>query len=393
MWWIWMAWMVVVAQAQPYLMNDVAGTLHLPKGWKAKEWSNWDFEAKSGDEALLMRLWLTEYQVPIDRANAKAWAPDYIRRIEKMGAVDAQVDAVKLVDIGGRPLALTDLRFRFGGKGGDGFARVAAFGGAGQTIHIRVVSNTRNEARTKTALRKMLKMFELDKGPLPMEGSDVVAESGFSAVLPPGWRPPLKKERALLNRFTEQLWASKTGTEGCWMGIRPPAIGEPDLMFACKRYWSGSPLDAHSFDAVAEELKTFFFRDAGAEVPAGEAVEVGDRLGVMFRPKDGQNPLRLLTAPYDQGLMVVWGRGGLLDGAGMDAAMKAVAHTVQFTGPDGGHPVVRLDKQVGYYLTHRRTSPVVLGSVVIAIVLVVVVAVRMRRTPASEPSWDDPTEV
>ncbi len=76
MWWILMAWMALVARAEPYLMNDVAGTLHLPGDWKAKEWSNWDFEAKTKDESILMRLWLTEYQVPINRANAKQWGPD-----------------------------------------------------------------------------------------------------------------------------------------------------------------------------------------------------------------------------------------------------------------------------------------------------------------------------
>ncbi len=395
MYWLLMLLFSFVANAQPYAMNDVAGTLHLPKGWKAKEWSNWDFEAKSGDEALLMRLWLTEYQVPITRQSAKVWGPDYIQRLEKMGGVDAAVSGVKLLDIAGRPTAISTLDFTFGGKkGGAGFSQVAAFGGEGQTIHIRVVSNGRNSGRVKKALRFMLKQFELEKGPATTSGLEVVAEAGFAATLPDGWRPPLRKESGLLKSYTDQLWASKTGTEGCWMGIRPPAIGEPDLIFACKKYWAGSPLDEHSFDTVADELKTFFFRDAGADIPTPEMVQVGDRVGVFFRPKDGQHALRLLVAPYAQGLMVMWGRAGVLDGKGMDVAMKAIAPTVKFTGPDGGHPVIRIDKKVSYYLAHRPTSPVVLGPAVLVVVLAGFVVARKRKRSIDEvDAWDDATEV
>jgi len=396
MWWMFALLFSLVAQAQPYAMNDVAGTLHLPKAWKAKEWSNWDFEAKSGDEAILMRLWLTEYQVPITRGSAKVWGPDYIARLKKMGGVDATISGVKLRDIGGRPTAITTVDFTFGGKkGGSGFSQVAAFGGEGQTIHIRVVSNGRNAERAKKALRFILKQFELDKGPAATAGTAVEAEAGFAATLPDGWRPPLPKEAVLLKGYTDQLWSSKTGTDGCWLGIRPPAIGEPDLIFACKRYWNGSPLDEHSFDAVAAELKTFFFRGAGADLPDPEMVQVGDRVGVYFRPKDGQNALRLLAAPYDQGLMVMWGRAGVLDGKGMDVAMKAIAPTIAFTGPNGGQPVIRVDKKVSYYLAHRPTSPVVVGPVVLIVVVIGLVVARKRKSGAhlGDEGWDDATEV
>jgi hypothetical protein len=390
--WVCLFWFGLLAQAEPFAMNDVGGTLHLPKGWKAKEWSNWDFEAKSGDEAILLRLWLTEYQVPINQKNADVWGPDYIERLKKMGGLNATIAKVKLVDKAGRPTALTNLEFTFGGKkGGAGFARVAAFGGQGQTIHIRVVSNARNKKRASEALNEMLQQFELEKGPAKTGDSAVSAEGGFTAVLPMGWRPPLPKEKNLVKRFTDQLWSSKTGTEGCWVGIRPAAIGEPDVIFACKKYWAGGPLDAHSFDAIATELKTFFFGQA--EVLDGESVSVGDRVGVYFRPKDGAHPLRLLTAPYDKGLMVMWGRGGVLDGVGLDAAMKAIAPTVKFTGPDGGHPVIRLDKQVGYYLAHRPTSPVVFGPAIILIGLIGFGVFRMRKRAAAPDAWDDATEV
>ena len=34
------------ANAEPYVMNDVGGTLALPAGFEMTRWSDWDFKAK-----------------------------------------------------------------------------------------------------------------------------------------------------------------------------------------------------------------------------------------------------------------------------------------------------------------------------------------------------------
>ena len=131
-----------------------------------------------------------------------------------------------------------------------------------------------------------------------------------------------------------------------------------------------------------------FFGKAGAELPPGELIAVGDRTGALFRPRDGENPIRLLVAPYDGGLMATWLRGSVADVAAADAAMMAMASTVKFTGPDGGQPLIRPDRWVSYYLTHRPTHPFVLAPMLL-IIGGIVVLVRRGRGKNPYDDFDD----
>jgi hypothetical protein len=114
-------------------------------------------------------------------------------------------------------------------------------------------------------------------------------------------------------------------------------------------------------------------------------ITVGDRTGGLFRPRDGDNPIRLLVAPFDGGLVATYMRAASLDASAADAAMNALASTVTFTGPDGGKPLIRPDRWVGYYLSYRPTHPFVLAPVLLLIGGIVFLA---RRKKSGNP-YDD----
>ena len=142
-------------------------------------------------------------------------------------------------------------------------------------------------------------------------------------------------------KITSKMWKSDLNSEECFSGIKTTGIGEPEVLFACSKFWDGTPVDELSFADIEREWREIFFGKAGAELPPGELIAVGDRTGALFRPRDGENPIRLLVAPYDGGLMATWLRGSGADVAAADAAMMAMASTVKFTGPDGGQPLIR----------------------------------------------------
>ena len=166
------------------------------------------------------------------------------------------------------------------------------------------------------------------------------------------------------------------------VGIQTRASANPDLTLLCPSALQLDPLDEYSFEAIEGQLHERFFGSAKAEVPRGESIEIGDRMGVYFRPPTGAGALRLGVAPYDRGTLTWWGIGGI-DGPTLDASLLQMQPTVQYTGPDGGKPKIRADRWVSYYVSHRPTSPFVLGPLVVLIGLIgaAVAASRRRKNP------------
>jgi hypothetical protein len=388
---VWSLIALPVAQAQPYLMNDVGGTLHLPKGWEADEWADWSFKAKGGGGAILYKLWTTPLQSELNDESAKVWVELYKERLADQGLKDPKVVKTEIKDVAGRRTILTEMDVKFGGKGSRGQALFAAFAGEGQIIHSRVISNTSNFRKARVGFMETLDSFELGKGPLKSAGSAVSSGAGFAATLPDGWRAPFDPEKSAVMEITSKMWPSDLSSDKCWSAIKPPALGDPDVMFACSKPWSGGPVDEYSFAGVEAEWRSLFFGEAGSQLPEGEQIQVGDRMGAMFRPRDGQNPIRLLVAPYSGGVMVVWFRGASADVTSADTALKSVASSVQYTDAEGGQPIVRVDHLAGYYLTHRPTSPIVWGPILLVLGgIVVLVRRRSGRSPYED--FDDVTE-
>ncbi len=390
--WLALIGMSLVAGAEPYTMNEVGGSLDLPDTWKGKSYSDRDLEAESRGKKskLKLRLWLSDYQVAIDAGARTAFSADYARRIGVLGGKDIQLLTSEIKTSVGRPTVWTTHRFDIG-DGVQALAQTAAFAGYGNVIHIRILSSQRQQDRGRAALKQFVDTFELHKKPGEAKGPRVEAEDGFASVLPDGWRPPIGGERGRVRKITDKLWTSKEGTEPCWVAIRPAPIGNPDVMFSCGRHWSGGPVDEHSMAAVDEEWRDLFFRDAASEITPAEAVEVGDRMGLLFKPREGVNAVRLIAAPYDRGLVAIWAQGGGLEGAALDAAITSVASSTTFTGPGGGMPTIRADKWMGYYLAHRPTSPIVLAPALGVVGLIGFLVARRRKSESS--GWEDVTEM
>ena len=379
------------ANAEPYVMNDVGGTLALPAGFEMARWSDWDFKAKGANGAIMYKLWLTPFQSPIDKQSGKGFAVEYQRKLAKEGGGDASIKSTEIKTLGGRDTVITEMHFKAkGGKGTEGVYIGAAFAGAGQVIHSRVIASKRKAKAARVALEEMLSTFTLKRGPVDVVTGEVSSDAGFSGVLPEGWRLPLEPEQAAVLAITSGMWKGDMGKEECFLGIKPPAIGEPDVLFACKKFWDGTPVDEHSFSDIEAEWRTIFFGKAGAELSPGESIVVGDRTGALYRPRDGANPIRLLVAPFDGGLMALWLRGASLDAAAADAAMVAIAPTIKFTGPDGGHPLVRPDRWVSYYINYRPTHPFVFLPLLL---IVGGIVVMVRRGRGKDPYADLEDEI
>ncbi len=377
------------AHAEPFLMNDVGGTLSLPSGFEMVRWSDWDFKAKGANGTIMYKLWLTPYQAPINKETGAAFAAEYVRKLGNEGGGEGKLQSTEIKTLGGRDVVISEIVFKAkGGKGAEGVYIGAAMAGAGQTIHSRVISSQRNVRAARKALESTLATFKLKKGPVDFVEGAVSSGAGFAATLPAGWRAPVEPEMTEVLGITSKMWKSDLGEDECFSGLKTTGVGEPAVLFACAKFWDGSPVDELSFSAVEQEWREIFFGKAGAELPPGELVTVGDRSGAVFRPRDGENPIRLLVAPFDGGLMATWLRGTGGDAAAADAALLALAPTVKFTGPDGGKPLIRPDRWVGYYLSHRPTHPFVLAPVILVIGGIVVLVRRGRgRDPYAD--FDD----
>ena len=376
--------------AEPYAMNDVGATLELPRGWEMTRWSDWDFKAKSGDGLVHLFLWSTPFQVEVSDEAARAWADRvYVKDLEREGFEDVAVRSATVERVNGRDTAHAILDFKLAGTRMAGVMHAMAFTGPGQVIHVRVVSAARAESAAESALRTMVETLEISKGPLPTEGPEVESAAGFAATLPAGWRLPLTTEMDAVRAITKKVGEEKLAPEDCWVAMRPPPVGEPDVLLTCRAVLYLGPVDEYSFAGVEPEVRERFFGAVDPPVPAAEPVTVGDRTGFYFKPPREEQPVRLAVAPFEGRLvMMTWGLGSGLDPAGLDAAMHELLPTVRFTGPDGGKPVIGVDKWASYYLSYRPTSPVVLGPAFGLLALVVGGVALTRRKKAHHDDGD-----
>lgn len=373
---------LLTARAEEYRMNDVAGTMTLPSGWELADqgWADWELKAQS-NTSLLMKLWLTPYQPELTTETAKVWAEDYKRILEGDSSLqDVTIGETTLTTLARRDTAITTLTFTHK-QGGPGVAWVAGFPNNGQSIHIRVIGLKRNSKKAEEALTRLAEQLQLDAGALePVTG---VEGSGFAATLPEGWRAPHPKELDAVKKIANKM--GNYDPESCFLGIRPPAGGDPDVVFSCGTYLHVGPVDEHSFDGIESEVHAKFFGNSEKPVEAATPIEIGDRTGFYYKPPIAGGTYRLALAPYDKGMMMTWAVANHLEEDGLDAAMKDLTASVKFTGPEGGQPIIGPDKWVMYYLKYRPTSPPVLlgGLAVLGLIGGGVTLVR-RRKPSYE---------
>lgn len=362
-----------------YLMNDVGAWVYLPSNLDSGiEWSDWDFKAKSGDGGVELKLWLTEFQHDVTMDVLQDFGEDYMERAEKLGGAEPKVTKAELTNWGDKEGGRVDVEFAFQEGRVRGYAYHAIIPSAGQMIHIRTIAAGRNARKAESVLAEVATKLKRDKAPLPTTTDKVTSEAGFAATLPKGWRAPVEPEYEEIQNKAELVGQKDLSGEQCWTAIEPPTTGEVDLIFACKHHAFLGPLDEHSWEGEEATVRQRFF--GASEIPDPDKVQVGDRLGFYYKPKDGKGALRLAVAPYEGGLMAIWGMAGDMEAAELDAAMQSILPTVEYTGPDGGQPVISADKWVGYYLKHRTFSPIVLGPALLLVGGIVgAVAISKRR--------------
>jgi len=365
-----------------WAMGDAGWGVLLPKGWDVPEggWSDWSLKAKHTDGSVL-QIWVTPFQVPVNTDNVAAWAEMYKEQIAKEAKADVTVRSKTVIDLAGRKTGHVSLDVVV--QGGEGVAEVYAVEGPGHTVHARVVTGKRKAKAAMAALRQVVESVRVDKKPLDTTtGTLTSKEAAFSVTLPEGWRAPLEAEADEVGKLVGKLGIETIDDKVCVVGIYPRANANPDLTLLCPAVVPLDPLDEYSFEGIEAQLHDKFFGGAKTEVPTGEAVTVGDRMGVYFRPPTGTGALRLSVTPFEHRVLTWWGIGGT-DGGELDAAMMKMQPSVAFTGPDGGKPVIRADRWAAYYLTYRPTSPMVLGPLVLLVGLIggAVVMGRRKKNP------------
>ncbi len=371
------------AAAQSFPMADTGITLELDKSWGDGLWSDYDFTAKSKDGTQL-KVWSTPFQVEVTETSARAWAEMYAEAMKAEGFDDIEITRVSVERIASRPTARVELSMR-PGSGGPLRAvyHGAAFTGAAQVVHAYTISLARASERSERDLTTILESLTVQKGPLPLPGPEVSSKAGFAATLPEGWRPPLAEELGYVTSVTSKVGEEELAPDRCWSAIRPPPVGDPDVVFACTGSLYLGPVDERSFADEEPEVRSVFFGKVEPPIAPAEPVTVGDRTGFFFRPGQDKDQIRLVVAPYGAAtVMKVWALSSHLDGPALDADLNRLLPTVQFTGEGGGKPQIGVDRWVGYYLKHRLFSPVVLVPLLLLLGGLAVLVRQLTKKPA-----------
>ena len=382
-----LALLATPAQAEDdhWALTDAGWGVKLPAGWEVPSggWSDWALKAKHSDGSVL-QIWVTPYQLPVTKDNVAAWAKMYEEQIAAEARAEVSVVDQEVIELGGRKTGHVTLQVVV--KGGKGVAEVYAVEGAGHTVHARVVTGQRKAKVATGALRELVESVRIDQKPYTTKGGKIASDKGgFEVTLPDDWREPLRAEDDEVAKVVGTIGIEEIDRTTCVVGVRPKAVANPDVTLLCPTPLHLDPLDEHSFEGVEAQLHERFFGRAKAEVPVGEAVTIGDRLGVYFRPPASTGAFRLAIAPYDQGMLTWWGVGGG-EATDLDASLVKMQADVSFTGPNAGAPIIRADRWISYYLTYRPTSPMVLGPLVALVGLIGgSIALARRR----KPSYDD----
>lgn len=365
-----------------WTMADAGWGVRLPAGWEVAEggWSDWSLKAKHADGSVL-QIWVTPFQIPVDPTSIASWAEMYREQIIEEAQAEVQIRSQSVLELAGRQTGHVTLDVKV--KGGEGVAEVYAVEGAGHTVHARVVTGKRKAKAAGAALRTVVETVRVDQPPYPtVTGVVASREAPFSVTLPEGWRVPLEAEAADVGKIVGKLGIEAIDDEVCVVGLHPRAHANPDLTLLCPAVLPMGPLDAHSFPSEERSLHQLFFGTATADVPPGEAVTIGDRMGVLFRPPTGAGTLRLAVTPFAHRVLTWWGVGGT-EGSELDEALFQMHPTVQFSGPEGGKPVIRLDQWVSYYLRHRIPTPFVVG-LGAGLIGLGVAATRRKKNPIED---------
>lgn len=369
------------AEAPGFLLGDLGVRVVLPSGWRMTRWSDWDFKAETQDGGTLLFVWATPVQAPITTADG--WGGVHLAKIEELKGGEPRVTGGEVRTIAGRPVALVDAAFSFGGEA-EGRLYGASLEIAGQDLHLATVAPERTAKAAARAREALLEALEVVRGPAEVAYGGTVEASGIRSVLDPSFRPALEAEQPAVDAVVKPLGLEDPSA--CWTALRPRPGAAPDVMVACPAALRLGVVDEHSLPAVDAVVRQHTF--GPVEVAPARPVPLADRLGLLYAPRDG---LAVGVVPYDRGVARFWAVGA--HGGALGEALTATLRGSTFSG---SHPV-ELGEQVAYWLTHRSTSPAVLCPLLglvalggLAVVGVGAVAWRATRRPPLDPDDEAP---
>lgn len=376
-----------LAHAEAYALADAGITLDLPSGWEMREWSDWDFKARTGDQSVAIEAWYTNFQVPVDKEAAERWAGVYAEKLDAMRADGVRRDAIVVEEIAGRPTAKTTMRFSLEKGGPKGAMFVAAFPVEGKVVHVATLAVGGNVAKAESALATLLQRLTVQKpaANLLELGGTVETELGFSAVLPEGWRRPLPSEEKEALASLADVGIGPKEPEACMRAIHPRPTGEADLMVFCSETWKTGILDENSFADQEILLRQRYFGKAAEKVPAAQQLQRNDRLGFLLAPEINGHDLRIVALPYDRGTVVAWAVGEPGTGEALTSAVRATAMSLTFSGPEGGASVHEAGEWILHVLTYDPFHPAVLGSGLFFVAMLGGIGWLMFRKPSEPP--------
>ena len=340
------------ADAPEFLLADVGVRLNLSKStWHMTRWSDYDFTAKSNDESMHLQVWSTPVQVELAGA-VDAWGPVFVTKADELGAKNAAARKGRMVQTGGRPVALTDVGFDFG-SGGGGLVLGASVALANQTLHVAVAGPSARSGALNAQRTEILETLEVFKLPRPVQWGAEIVGPGVSTKLPEDWRPPLEAENAAVAERASAVGLDDL--DGCATALRPRAGSAPDVMVICAGNGVLGVVDEFSFEGVEPLVRKLSWGPVDVQ-PAGP-VALGDRMAFVYSPELGQVSLAVGVVPAMKGVTRTWVIGAKGDGT-LGAALTQALLASRWEGP---HPVT-FGETVSYYVSYRPTHPAVLGS-------------------------------
>jgi hypothetical protein len=363
-----------------YLMNDVGAWVYMPPGLEpdAGGWSDTGFSAKTGDGGVELKIWLTDFQVPITMDAMQAWGKEYLAKVDDLGGKNAKITSAQLHDWGDKKGGEVDVEFDLKDNI-KGYAYHAIIQSNAQMIHIRSLAAGRNAPHAKQILEQVATSLKRVKEPAPEQTGTLTSSAGFTVTMPEGWRAPIEgPETDKVLRRAESVGIDDISDARCATAIVPPPAGELDVFLACKQKYFIGPLDEYSWKAEEKQLYDLFHFEE-AKIPTAEQVHVGDRLGFYYKAREGEKPMRLVVAPYEGGLLLLWGIAGSMHAEQLDETMKSAMASVKFTGPNGGQQAITLGDRINYWIKYRPFSPQVLVPAFLLVAGLVALFIAGRR--------------
>jgi hypothetical protein len=361
------------AEDPEFLLSDLQVRLDLPRArWRMTKWSTSDFEGQLQDDPVFLYAWSTAIRAP--HAPPEPWGPLFVEKAESLGGSDASVASTSVHQAKDHAFTFVDVKLSF--QGTPIVLRGATTEIDGRNFHFAVVGNAKLAGKAERERESIADRLEFT-APVPELGlGGTVSMKGVTTMLPADWRPLQAGE---FDALVPKL--GKLGVEDfteCWLAVRKTPDTEPEVMASCKKPMHLGVVDEHSFSDLEGTVRESLF---GANVPPGTLVQMPDRTGFLFVPRDG---LAMSVAPAGDEVAVVWALGH----SPMGDSVKGALEGTTFEAP---HTVATGD-QVSYWISSRTTSPAVLCPLLCCVGgvgLVVVLAGGMIFLRSRRSSEDD----